>query len=85
VPAENPTQRSLRVEAIRLRDMADALELRLESGEEEAFDPLQVFALHRTAGRIDALLTELAAVENVQRKVIPLFRTTPTPTERTPR
>ena len=77
---ESPPARSLRVEAIRLRELAEDLDLRAD-GDVEAFTELSVFTLHRTAGRIDTLLTALAAVEDVERTVIPLFHRT----ERTPR
>ena len=77
---ESPPARSLRVEAIRLRELAEDLDLRAD-GDVEAFTELSVFTLPRTAGRIDTLLTALAAVEDVERTVIPLFHRT----ERTPR
>ena len=67
--------RKLLVEVDRLHDLADDLKLRLETGDPDVFGELQVIALIRTAGRIDNSLDALAAVEDVQRKVIPLFPT----------
>jgi hypothetical protein len=71
-----------------LRDLADAAELRAE-GNPAAFGDEQVLAVHRMAGQIDALLDQLATIEEATRKVVPLFRRTLTPVsdpdpERTP-